>query len=64
MLGPHVCGESLDFQGTTILAGSYSIKDNLTLWDLRKHKMVESIDWFDHDFEKNIENYSCLVYGA
>jgi COMPASS component SWD3 len=35
MLGPHVCGESLDINGTTILAGSYSQDENLTLWDMR-----------------------------
>jgi hypothetical protein len=38
MLGPHVCGESLDIQGNYLLAGSYSLKENLTVWDMRKHK--------------------------
>lgn len=64
MLGPHVCGESLDVQGNYILAGSYSLKENLTIWDIRKHSRVQTIDWFDHDFEKDVDNLACLVYGA
>jgi len=40
MFGPHVCGESLDISGNILAAGSYSIKDNLTLWDLRKQKKL------------------------
>lgn len=34
MLGPHVCGESIDVNGNYLIAGSYSIENNLTVWDL------------------------------
>jgi len=50
-----VCGESIDINGNTIIAGSYSIQDNLTQWDLRMHKKIQTIDWFDTNFERNDE---------
>lgn len=63
MLGPHVCGESLDINGTTILAGSYSQDENLTLWDMKMQKKLEVIDWFQ-DFEKEENPNATLLYGA
>lgn len=35
MLGPHVCGESIDVHGSTLLTGSYDINNNLSIWDLK-----------------------------
>ena len=52
MFGPHVCGDSIDISDKEILAGSYSNKENLTIWDLGTRKMIQTIDWFDGEFEK------------
>ena len=64
MLGPHMCGEALDVDGHNVLAGSYSIKENLTTWDLRTRKRVEVIDWFDQGFEKDEDIDQSLIYSA
>lgn len=33
ILGPHVCGESVDIKGNLLVAGSYCIENQLTIWD-------------------------------
>lgn len=33
--GPHIAGDALDFKGFKILAGCYSAKEQIQLWDMR-----------------------------
>jgi WD40 repeat protein len=33
MIGPHICGDSIDINDNLLVAASYSIKDQLTIWD-------------------------------
>jgi hypothetical protein len=44
-LGPHISGDSLDYQDGKILAGCYSAKDQLQIWNFTTCKKVEQIDW-------------------
>lgn len=43
LYGPHVCGDSLDVFGMNLLAGSWSTKKTITLWDLRTHKQYKEV---------------------
>lgn len=43
--GPHVCGDTIDLHEFNILAGSYNTKDVLTIWDMRKMRVLHKIDW-------------------
>lgn len=56
--GPNISGESLDFQDGKILAGCYSAKDQLQIWDFNKGVKIEAIDW-----TKDID-ISAYVYAA
>lgn len=43
--GPHICGDSIDMKGNYLLTGSWSVKDQLQLWDLRMFKVCKNIPW-------------------
>ncbi len=43
--GPSVSGDSLDYKGGVIIAGSYRSKDQLQLWDYKSKKMIKELDW-------------------
>ena len=47
MLGPHICGDAIDFRddGFTMLTGSYRQESCLELWDLRMGKKFREIIW-------------------
>jgi COMPASS component SWD3 len=45
MYGPHISGESIDFQDGKILAGCYSPTNQIQIWDLASAKKIEEIDW-------------------
>lgn len=47
IMGPHICGESLDLHpgGDLILTGSYVKRNPLQLWSLKKMALVENIKW-------------------
>ena len=34
ILGPHVCGDSVDIRGNYIITGSYNIREQIQVWDL------------------------------
>ena len=38
--GPHVSGDSIDFQDNQILVGCYSTKNQIQLWDIRNQKQL------------------------
>lgn len=41
--GPHVCGDSLDIEGNTLMTGSWKSSEALQLWDLGTAKLIETI---------------------
>jgi WD40 repeat protein len=43
--GPHLAGDSLDFQQNTLLTGCYATKNQLQLWDIRNFHQLEAINW-------------------
>lgn len=45
--GPHVCGDSLDFDPGTgrVMSGSWREREALQLWDLGKGELVETLPW-------------------
>ena len=45
--GPHICGDSVDMKGDYLLTGSWSIKNQLQLWDIRTMKLVQNMAWED-----------------
>lgn len=45
MIGPYVCGDSIDLRGNTLVTGSYSGDHKLLLWDIRTRKILQSIKW-------------------
>ena len=45
MYGSNISGESLDFQDGRVLAGCYSVKDQIQVWDFNKGTRIETIDW-------------------
>jgi COMPASS component SWD3 len=55
MLGPHVCGESIDVKENTVAVGSYHIKDQLTIWDLGSGRNIFTSDL-------NFEGKKCMPY--
>ncbi len=47
--GPHICGDSIDVRGDTVLTGSYSNKDVLQLWSIKERKLIDTIRWESGD---------------
>lgn len=58
MYGSNLSGESLDFQDGKILAGCYSVKNQIQIWDFNTATRVENIDW-THDAD-----ISAYLYAA
>ncbi|KAI8910168.1 WD40-repeat-containing domain protein [Gorgonomyces haynaldii] len=59
--GPHVCGDSVDFNhnGETVLTGSYTNKDALQLWDWSSGKLIENVAWGEDLNSQKQFLYSC-----
>ncbi|OMJ83341.1 hypothetical protein SteCoe_15740 [Stentor coeruleus] len=55
--GPHICGDSLDVSGNTLLTGSYHSINQIQLWDIAEGKNIYSQTLRSSDNE-------CLVYTA
>lgn len=55
--GPHVCGDSLDQNDSYLISGSWSSRDQLSLWDLRKGTTVNTVTW-----NKSMNTEQCHVY--
>lgn len=45
LLGPSICGDSLDLFDGFILTGSYRQENPLEVWDLGTAKLITAIDW-------------------
>lgn len=56
MVGPHVCGESVDVSANGVVAAaSYHVKEQLTLWDLASGRNI-----FTGDL--NYDGKKCMAY--
>jgi COMPASS component SWD3 len=45
LYGPHICGDAIDMKGDYLLTGSWAVKDQLQLWDIRTMKLYQQIAW-------------------
>lgn len=57
--GPHICGDAIDTQGDYLLTGSWSVDNQLQIWDLRTLKLLQNVNW-----EKDVPFNSTYVYTA
>jgi WD40 repeat protein len=57
--GPHICGDAIDLKGDYMLTGSWNVKDQLQLWDMRTFKVVTNIHWEDDKLF-----YPTYIYSA
>lgn len=57
LYGPHLCGDALDTKGDYMLTGSWSLENQIQIWDIRTLKLVETVSWGDI-------NGSTYIYGA
>jgi COMPASS component SWD3 len=44
-LGPHISGDSLDYQDGKILAGCYAARNQVQVWSFANCQKIEEIDW-------------------
>lgn len=64
ILGPHVCGDSIDVAGNFLIAGSYRNEKNLLLYDLRHtSKPFQFLELDSHGASNNHYSES-MVYAA
>lgn len=53
ILGPYVCGDSLEFHGKDVITGSWRNENQLQVWDTRTTKKIKDIDWDGNNFESD-----------
>jgi WD40 repeat protein len=56
IFGPHICADSMDIVGNSLLTGSWRTRDQLQVWDLRKFDMDRGIKWDN--------GKQCLLYAT
>jgi len=59
IFGPHVCGDSMDICGDTILTGSWRPENQIQMWDFGTGKCV-----FEYSLKRSTSGYDSLLYGA
>lgn len=59
VLGPHICGDALDMKDNYLLTGSWKVKDQIKIFDIRKFALVETVKW-----EYTKEEHTSYVYSA
>lgn len=62
VLGPYICGDSIDLKDYYLLTGSYFTKSQIQLWDIRTHKFIKNINW-DSSYDEN-NKYETNIYSA
>ena len=62
LFGPHICGDSVDIKGQTIVTGSWRPENTLETWDMRTGTLIENIEWNNSAFSKSQE--PCMLYAA
>ncbi len=45
IFSPHICGDSVDIDGNTVLSGSWRPDNQVQLWDLRTTELDKNIPW-------------------
>eukprot|EP00435_Cladocopium_sp_Y103_P040450 s313_g11.t1 len=62
ILGPHICGDSLDVSadGRHLLTGSYRDQNPLELWDLAQEQRIKVIPWRS----SGPQEPACFLYTA
>lgn len=43
--GPHIAGQTVDFQNDTIVTGSWRIKDTVQIWEFKTGKEIKTVNW-------------------
>lgn len=43
--GPHVAGDSIDYQNGELLIGCYAAKDQIQIWDFAKFQQKQTMTW-------------------
>lgn len=51
ILGPYICGDSIDFNGKDIITGSWRNENQIEVWDLRTTEKSKDIDWEGDNFD-------------
>jgi len=59
LFGAHVCGDSMDVSGDTILTGSWRPQDQIQLWDFGSGECISS-----YTLARSTSGYDSLLYGA
>lgn len=59
VLGPHICGDALDMKGNYLLTGSWKVKEQIKIFDIRKFALVETVKWEYHK-----DDYTSYLYAA
>ena len=59
VFGPHICGESIDFKDNLMITGSYAVKDQIQIWDIRNLQCLRTIALEEE--EGNSKVYSVQV---
>jgi WD40 repeat protein len=47
--GPHICGDSMDIKGNTLLTASWEKKDQIQLFDLRMRKQMSVVQCYHNE---------------
>ena len=65
VVGPHVCGESIDVLDNMLVAGSYRNTKNLILVDLRKpSEILQYLEMDIHAAAAPLHFSESMVYAA
>lgn len=54
ILGPYVCGDSIEFCGKDVIVGSFRNENQLEVWDTRTTKKVKDISWDGDNFDSDV----------
>ncbi|KAG9392256.1 WD repeat-containing protein [Carpediemonas membranifera] len=57
---PHICGDSVDIDGNTVLTGSWRPDKQVQLWDLRTTELEKDVPWGND----SATGKATMVYGA
>ncbi|KAG9389926.1 WD domain G-beta repeat [Carpediemonas membranifera] len=58
---PHICGDSVDIDGNTVLTGSWRPENQVQLWDLRTTELERNIAWGN---PSSLNGKNTMVYGC
>ncbi len=59
MLGPYICGDSIDIKANKLMTGSYRTHDVIEIFDRRKLEKEVTVPWNKPTEEVSGRVYSC-----